>query len=71
MNLPPQSVTRVLIVEDDAAIRRFVRQALEDAGYQVNEAEGLRRGLIESGWLLRMRDGSRYWRNPEKKREAE
>ncbi len=48
MNLPPQSVTRVLIVEDDAAIRRFVRQALEDAGYQVNEAEGLRRGLIEA-----------------------
>ena len=31
----------------------------------------LRRGMIESGWLMRMRDGSRYWRNPEKKREAE
>ena len=31
----------------------------------------LRRGLIESGWLLRMRDGSRYWRNPENKGEAE
>ncbi|MCV4939049.1 response regulator, partial [Escherichia coli] len=25
-----------------------IRQALEDAGYQVNEAEGLRRGLIEA-----------------------
>ncbi len=48
MNLPPQPVTRVLVVEDDAAIRRFVRQALEDAGYQVSEAEGLRRGLIEA-----------------------
>lgn len=48
MNLPPPSVTRVLVVEDDAAIRRFVRQALEDAGHQVSEAEGLRRGLIEA-----------------------
>ena len=31
----------------------------------------LRRGLIESGWLMRMKDGSRYWRKPEKKGEAE
>ena len=31
----------------------------------------LRRGMIESDWLKRMRDGSRYWRNPEKKTEAE
>ena len=31
----------------------------------------LRRGMIESEWLFRMRDGSRYWRNPEKNREAE
>lgn len=31
----------------------------------------LRRRLIESEWLLRMRDGSRYWRNPEKKETAE
>ena len=30
----------------------------------------LRRGLIESGWLMRMKDGSRYWRNPEKADEA-
>lgn len=29
----------------------------------------LRRGLIESGWLCRMKDGSRYWRNPEKREE--
>ena len=29
----------------------------------------LRRGLIESGWLQRMKDGSRYWRNPEKQEE--
>ncbi len=30
----------------------------------------LRRGMIESGWLKRMRDGSRYWRNPEKTGEV-
>ena len=29
----------------------------------------LRRGLIESGWLLRVPNGSRYWRNPEKVEE--
>ncbi len=29
----------------------------------------LRRGLIESGWLLRLRNGSRYWRNPDKTEE--
>ena len=27
----------------------------------------LRRGLIESAWLMRFRDGSRYWKNPDKK----
>lgn len=31
----------------------------------------LRRGLVESGWLLRMQNGSRYWRNPEKKGKTE
>lgn len=44
---PP--VSRVLIVEDDAAIRRFVRQALEEAGHHVFESDGLQRGLIEAG----------------------
>ena len=44
---PP--VSRVLIVEDDAAIRRFVRQALEEVGHQVFESDGLQRGLIEAG----------------------
>ena len=29
----------------------------------------LRRGLIESGWLLREKNGSRYWRNPERNGE--
>lgn len=26
----------------------------------------LRRGLVESGWLLRLPNGSRYWKNSEK-----
>jgi hypothetical protein len=29
----------------------------------------LRRRLIESGWLCRINDGSKYWKNPEKKQE--
>lgn len=41
--------TRILIVEDEAEIRRFVRLALEHAGHEVFEADGLTRGLIEAG----------------------
>ncbi len=26
----------------------------------------IRRGMVESEWLMRLRDGSRYWRNQEK-----
>jgi two-component system KDP operon response regulator KdpE len=39
----------VLIVEDEQAIRRFVRAALEGEGYRVHEADTLRRGLLEAG----------------------
>ncbi len=39
----------VLIVEDEKEIRRFVRQALETAGFRVFDAENLHRGLIEAG----------------------
>lgn len=39
----------ILIVEDEAEIRRFVRQALEHAEYRVVDADGLRRGLVEAG----------------------
>src|SRR6218665_3168919 len=38
---------RILLIEDDASIRRFVRLALEDEGWQVFEAETAKRGLIE------------------------
>ena len=38
-----------LLVEDEPQIRRFVRGALEDEGWQVFEAENLKRGLIDAG----------------------
>ncbi len=41
--------SRILIVEDEAEIRRFVRLALESDGHEVFEAEGVKRGLIEAG----------------------
>ena len=40
---------RILIVEDEADIRRFVRMALESDGHEAFEAESLKRGLIEAG----------------------
>ena len=40
---------QVLVIEDDEAIRRFVRSALEEGGYRTCEAETLRRALIEAG----------------------
>lgn len=40
---------RVLIVEDEDNIRRFVRLTLQSAGYEIFEAETRQRGLIESG----------------------
>ncbi|MCS2172063.1 two-component system response regulator KdpE [Scandinavium sp. TWS1a] len=38
----------VLIVEDEQAIRRFLRSALEADGLRVHEAETLQRGLLEA-----------------------
>lgn len=40
---------RVLVVEDDPLILRFVRQALEEEGHQVFDTDTLKRGLIEAG----------------------
>lgn len=34
---------RILLIEDDASIRRFVRLALEDEGWQVFEADSAKR----------------------------
>jgi two-component system KDP operon response regulator KdpE len=39
----------ILIVEDEAEIRRFVRQALEAESCRVFEAETMQRGTVEAG----------------------
>jgi two-component system KDP operon response regulator KdpE len=39
----------ILVVEDEAKIRRFVKMSLEAEGYQVFEADCVERGLIEAG----------------------
>jgi len=39
----------VLLVEDEPQIRRFVRAALEQEGWQVHEAGELKRALIDAG----------------------
>ena len=40
---------RILVVEDDPLILRFVRQALEEEGHQVFDTDTLKRGLFEAG----------------------
>lgn len=37
-----------VLIEDDRQIRRFVRSALEAEGWQVHEADTLKRGLIDA-----------------------
>jgi len=44
-----EPVPRVLVVEDEAEIRRFVSQSLEREGFEVYQADSLQRGLIEAG----------------------
>ena len=39
---------RILLIEDDPAIRRFVRRELEAAGHQVFECDTLQRGLTDA-----------------------
>lgn len=46
MNAPAATV---LIVEDEAQIRRFVKEALLEAGLRVVEAETLRQALVDAG----------------------
>ena len=40
---------RIVVIEDEAQIRRFVRQALEEEGCHVYEAATAAQGLIEAG----------------------
>ncbi len=50
MNEPANPLqATVIVVEDEAQIRRFVKLALEAEGCSVFEAEGVKRGLIEAG----------------------
>ncbi len=49
MNAMLETQLTILIVEDEQAIRRFVRAALESEGHRVHEADTLQRGLLEAG----------------------
>ncbi|MES2150838.1 MAG: two-component system response regulator KdpE [Pseudomonadota bacterium] len=44
-----ESMPLALLVEDEPQIRRFVRMALEAEGWNIAEAESMRRGLIDAG----------------------
>jgi len=48
-HIPSHVPSHVLLIEDEAHIRRFVRAALEAEGFQVFEAESAQRGLVEAG----------------------
>ena len=40
---------RILVVEDEPEIRRFLRSSLEAEGYRVAESATARRGVIDAG----------------------
>ncbi|MDB5815409.1 MAG: transcriptional regulator [Rhodocyclales bacterium] len=44
-----EPVRTVVVIEDEAQIRRFVRTALEAEGWRVFEAGGVKQGLVEAG----------------------
>ena len=44
-----EAPSRILVIEDESQIRRFVRAALEDEGWDVYEAENGAQGLAEAG----------------------
>ncbi len=44
-----ETVQRILVVEDEADIRRFVRMSLVAEDFEVIEADSVQRGLIEAG----------------------
>ena len=43
-----EPTSRILVVEDEAEILRFVGQSLEREGFEVHQADSLQRGLIEA-----------------------
>lgn len=44
-----ETAPTALLVEDEPQIRRFVRAALEQEGWQIHESTTLQRGLIDAG----------------------
>jgi two-component system KDP operon response regulator KdpE len=46
---PAATAPTALLVEDEPQIRRFVRSALEQEGWQIFESDTLQRGLIDAG----------------------
>ncbi len=44
-----EMLANIVVVEDEQQIRRFVKTSLENAGFQVFEAETGRQGLVEIG----------------------
>ena len=49
MSTPSGQAPVVIVIEDEAQIRRFVKVALESEGCQVFEADTAKRGVIDSG----------------------
>jgi two-component system KDP operon response regulator KdpE len=50
MSVHPTAATpSALLVEDEPQIRRFVRGALEEEGWDVHEADTMQRGLVDAG----------------------
>jgi len=49
MSTPTGQAPVVIVIEDEAQIRHFVKVALESEGCQVFEAETAKRGVIDSG----------------------
>jgi len=46
---PGDTPGKVLVVEDEVEIRRFIRLSLQAESLEVSEADGVQRGLIEAG----------------------
>ncbi len=47
--MPHDPAPRVVIIEDEQQIRRFLRSSLESAGFEVHDAETGQQGLVECG----------------------
>ena len=45
--MKPQAPATILIIDDEAPMRRLLRLCLEDAGWKVNECDAGQPGLIE------------------------